>query len=207
MQAIKHFLRTLPLLLLLAACSGSGLKLEGTATLDLGKGDPKPVANAPVILLPNSPYTKQLEQKREGFTMGQTQISNLRNMLVEKKDSLKAAYVDSKYKNAAAKTKYEALTDTLAKLKKQSDAFKTEYITSVAKWLGKEAVAKTETDANGKFHFESLEPGKYILIGVYGVSKQTGLLIKTIDIKSSGEENLTVQNRDKIFYIDKSDEM
>ncbi|ACF14886.1 hypothetical protein Ctha_2437 [Chloroherpeton thalassium ATCC 35110] len=207
MNSFKIFFRMLPVLLILAGCAGSGLKIEGTARLDLGKGDPKPVANAPVVLLPSSPYTAQLEQKRNGFTMGQSEIAHLRNLLVEKQDSLKAAYVASNYQNAAVKTEYEALTDTLAQLKKESDAFKKEYITSVAKWLGQVAIAKAQTDENGKFHFESLEPGKYLLVGVYGISKQTGLLIKSIDISHSGEENLSIQNRDRIFYIDENDEM
>jgi len=208
MKTLNSFFRLVPLILLLATgCSDSGLKLEGSVALDFGKGNAKPIANSPVVLLPNTPYTAQLEQKREGFKMGQAQITTLRSSLVEMLDSLKVAYVNSNYKDEALKTKYESVTDTLALLKKQSQTFKKEYITSVAKWIGTVAVSKTETTANGKFQFESLEPGKYILASVYGVSKQTGLLFKSIEIKNSAQAALSIKDRDAVFYIDENEEM
>jgi hypothetical protein len=188
-----------------AGCSEKGFRLQGNASLDSGSGTPHPIANTPVILVPDSLVSAELSQRREGLSMLIATLSARRNQMVKQLDTLKAAYVASNYQDGTLKSHYSAVTDSLRALNDDVKKFKNEYIGSVAQWLSRRSAARTNTDAKGDFSFEAVKHDKYVLASVYGFSKQSGLLIKPVDVRTAEKVDLTILDRDQVFYIDDED--
>lgn len=193
------------LVLFAEGCSNKGVSLQGNATIAGAGGATHPVANAPVILVPDSLVIRELEQRRDGLSMLLTTVSAKRSNMTAELDSLKARYVASNYKDAQIKSQYEAITDSIRSLKDETKKFRAEYINSIAQWLSNRAVAKAQTDAKGNFSFEDVKPGKYVLASVYGVSNLVGLLVKPVEPTAATKVDLTIQDRDPVFYIDEDD--
>lgn len=201
----KHFaLFALILLLFTQGCSDKGVGLKGNASIATTTGS-APVANTPVILVPDSLVIHELEQRRDGLQMLLATVSTKRGQMVTELDTLKARYAASNYQDSLIKSHYEAITDSIHALKEETKKFKMEYIGSIAQWLSNRAVAKVQTDGKGDFSFENVKPGKYVVASVYGVSNLVGLLIKPVDLNTTGKADLTIQDRDAVFYIDEED--
>ncbi|NTW50020.1 MAG: hypothetical protein HGB19_09880 [Chlorobiales bacterium] len=201
----KHFaLFALILLLFTQGCSDKGVSLKGNASIATTTGI-APVANTPVILVPDSLVIHELEQRRDGLQMLLATVSTKRGQMVTELDTLKARYAASNYQDSLIKSHYEAITDSIHALKEETKKFKMEYIGSIAQWLSNRAVAKVQTDGKGDFSFENVKPGKYVVASVYGVSNLVGLLIKPVDLNTTGKADLTIQDRDAVFYIDEED--
>lgn len=203
----KQYLSLVVLLLVLftQGCSEKGLSLQGNASISAASGAGYPVANTPIILVPDSLVTLELQQRRDGFGMLVATVSAKRGRMVAELDSLKASFVASNYQDTLIKSQYEAITDSIRALKEETNKFRAEYIGSIAQWLSNRAVAKAETDGKGNFSFENVKPGKYVITSVYGVSNLVGMLIKPIELVESGKADLTIQDRDPVFYIDEDD--
>jgi|GEM_PF-1937481 len=190
------------ILLWFSGCSSDKLSVEGSASLELTNGVNEPLEKTPVILVDFAKSHERLAQRKEGLQMGLSELKTLRLNLSSKLDSLKSLYEASNYKDETIKQQYEAITDSIAALAKETKTYKLDYLKSIAKWLGSEASYKTEIKKNGTFEFNDVQPGKYFLVCVYEQSSQTGFLIKTISIEQSESVSMTVQDRDPILYFE-----
>ncbi len=189
----------------LAGCSPSGLELSGEVSLESKSAQKKPLPNAPVIMVNYEECFQRLNQRKAGMQMGLHELSNLRIKLSDQLDSLKAKYQAGNYKNQAIKQNYEAITDSIAALKKATKTYKLDYLKSIANWLGSLATQKGVTNTSGEFHFEGIEPGKYLLICVFEHPSQTGFLIKPLDMNQSRQAVLTIQDRDPQLFLQHND--
>lgn len=203
-------IKFIPLFFLILAlfaqgCSNKGVPVQGNASIAGAGGATHPVANTPVILIPDTSIIRELEQRRDGLSMLLITVSAKRSNMTAELDTLKARYVASNYKDEQIKSQYEAITDSIRALKEETKKFRAEYIHSIAQWLSNRAIAKAQTDAKGNFSFEDVKPGKYVLASVYGVSNLVGLLVKPVEPTAATKVDLTIQDRDPVFYIDEDD--
>ncbi len=183
-------------------CSSQSIKVSGEAKMESSSGQADPLKQAPVLLAKTSDIQQRLQQRKEGFQMGLRELIQLRLKLSDGLDSLKFRYQLSNYKDETIKKRYESITDTIAALKKETRAYKLEYLKSIAGWIGQNAIYSTKTNDKGEFELSEVLPGKYLLICVYEHPSQTGFLIKQLTITGSLSTSLGIQNRDPILFID-----
>ncbi len=177
----------------LAACSKEATTLEGTLTLGTGTINDPPLANHSVLLIPDSLVAKKLEQYREGYKQEVAKFKQANLAIGNLLDSLQTEFKKKGDKKIEAQ--YKAVADSGAQLKRQLEDYQGAIFISIVKELAKEAAADVKTDNQGKFKFQSLVEGKYILLTGYSVQKRSGLLVKSLELKP-GKNTTTVNYRD-----------
>lgn len=177
----------------LAACSKEATTLEGALTLGTGTINDPPLANHSVLLIPDSLVAKKLEQYREGYKQEVAKFKQANLAIGNLLDSLQTEFKKKGDKKIEAQ--YKAVADSGAQLKRQLEDYQGAIFISIVKELAKEAAADVKTDNQGKFKFQSLVEGKYILLTGYSVQKRSGLLVKSLDLKP-GKNTTTVNYRD-----------
>lgn len=177
----------------LAACSKEATTLEGALTLGTGTINDPPLANHSVLLIPDSLVAKKLEQYREGYKQEVAKFKQANLAIGNLLDSLQTEFKKKGDKKIEAQ--YKAVADSGAQLKRQLEDYQGAIFISIVKELAKEASADVKTDNQGKFKFQSLVEGKYILLTGYSVQKRSGLLVKSLDLKP-GKNTTTVNYRD-----------
>ncbi|MFN3345645.1 MAG: hypothetical protein ACK4XY_07980 [Chloroherpetonaceae bacterium] len=177
----------------LAACSKEATTLEGTLTLGTGTINDPPLANHSVLLIPDSLVAKKLEQYREGYKQEVAKFKQANLAIGSLLDSLQTEFKKKGDKKIEAQ--YKAVADSGAQLKRQLEDYQGAIFISIVKELTKEASADVKTDNQGKFKFQSLVEGKYILLTGYSVQKRSGLLVKSIELKQ-GKNTTTLNYRD-----------
>jgi hypothetical protein len=177
----------------LAACSKEATTLEGTLTLGTGTINDPPLANHSVLLIPDSLVVKKLEQYREGYKQEVAKFKQANLAIGSLLDSLQTEFKKKGDKKIEAQ--YKAVADSGAKLKRQLEDYQGAIFISIVKELAKEASADVKTDNQGKFKFQSLVEGKYILLTGYSVQKRSGLLVKSLELKP-GKNTTLVNYRD-----------
>ncbi len=177
----------------LAACSKEATTLEGTLTLGTGTINDPPLANHSVLLIPDSLVAKKLEQYREGYKQEVAKFKQANLAIGSLLDSLQTEFKKKGDKKIEAQ--YKAVADSGAQLKRQLEDYQGAIFVSIARELAKEASADVKTDNQGKFKFQSLVGGKYILLTGYTSQKRSGLLVKSIELKQ-GKNTTTLNYRD-----------
>ncbi len=180
-------------LLILAACSKEETTLEGTLTLGTGTINDPPLANHPVLLIPDSLVANKLEQYRIGYKQELEKLRNANLAIGNLLDSLQNVFKKTGDKKVEAY--YKTIADSGASLKKQLENYQAAIFISISRELAKDASADVKTDNQGKFKFKSLIEGKYILLTGYTAQKRSGLLVKPIEIKS-GKNTTELNYRD-----------
>lgn len=186
---MKNLLRLL-MLLSLAACSKETTTLEGTLTLGTGRINDAPLANHSILLIPDSLVAKPLEQYREGYKQEIERLKNANRAVGNLLDSLQIAFKKTGDKKVEAY--YKTIADSGAELKHQLEDYQAAVFISIARALTKQASADVKTDNQGKFAFQNLIEGKYVLLTGYHEKNQSGLLLKPIMVKSG--KNTAVMN-------------
>lgn len=187
------------LMLSFAACSQEGILLEGTLTLGSSGNSDKALLNHPVLLLADSVVSRELEQRREGYKQELARIAKTNKGIGALLDSLQTEF--KKKGDKKIEDRYKAVADSGAALKKDAEKSQRELFRSVASALAKKAIAGVNTDNSGKFKFEKLKAGKYILLTGYDSQKRSGLLIKPLDLKSKTVADLTYRDADPILNL------
>lgn len=177
----------------IAACSKEAVTLEGSLTLGTGMPNDPPLANHSVLLIPDSLVAKKLEQYREGYKQEVAKFKQANLAIGNMLDSLQTIF--KKTGDKKIEERYKAVADSGAQLKRQLEDYQGAIFVSIARELAKEASADVKTDNQGKFKFQSLVEGKYVLLTGYTSQKRSGLLVKSIEIKP-GKNATTFNYRD-----------
>lgn len=181
------------LALAFAACSKEAVTLEGSLTLGTGGLNDPPLANHPVLLIPDSLVAKELEQRREGYKQERAKIEAANLAIGALLDSLQGEF--KKKGDKKIEERYRAVADSGAQLKRQTDLKQGQLFVAIASELAKQASASAQTDNQGKFKFQSLVEGKYVLLTGYTSQKRSGLLVKSIALKP-GKNVVSLDFRD-----------
>lgn len=179
--------------LALAACSKEAITLEGTLTLGSGTINDPPLANHPVVLIPDSLVAKALEQYREGYKQEVAKFKQANLAVGNLLDSLQTVF--KKTGDKKIEERYKAVADSGANLKRRLEEYQGSIFISIVRELSKQASADVKTDNQGKFKFQSLIEGKYILLTGYSTQKRSGLLVKSLELKP-GKNTVTINYRD-----------
>ncbi len=181
------FSRTLVFTLLLGAlmvgCSKPPLSIEGTFKMSFTNTGEKEMTERPVLLLSDSAAAKGLEQWRNGYKAELDRISAIEMARKKIIDSLEQAFKKSGDKKIEAAV--IAHNDSLRLFYAESVKFKKEFLTALVQQVVKASIAKSVTDNQGKFKFENLSSGKYILMTLYSAPRQVGFIRKTVDLASA----------------------
>lgn len=208
---LRHalFLTLLSAGIFLTGCGKPALYVQGTLTMDN-----KPLANAPVLLVPDSTGSTALKNLRDGFkeelkTREAKQVS-----LRKAYDSLDLVRVSVKGKSEEATKEMSALLQTMEAQKKEDLNYKKGYAAFAVAQVVRYAVARVTTDAKGAYKVEQtelggkkedLKAGKYLLISAYDSKMQSGLLVRPVSLEKSTEANLDQQSLDPDFTITDTD--
>jgi hypothetical protein len=194
---MKNIIFCAVLALAFASCAQEGVTLEGALTLGSGGETDKMLLNHPVLLLSDSLVSRELAQRREGYKQELARVQAASKGIGSLLDSLQTAFKEKGDKKIEAR--YKAVADSGAALKKETEKSQRELFRSITAALAKKAVAGTNTDNTGKFKFEKLKPGTYILLTGYDAQKRSGLLLKQIELKSKMVVDLTYRDADAVL--------
>ncbi|MFQ3598440.1 MAG: hypothetical protein SNJ55_07965 [Chloroherpetonaceae bacterium] len=175
------------------ACSKEATTLEGTLTLGSGTINDPPLANHSVLLIPDSLVAKPLEQYREGYKQEVAKFKQANLAVGNLLDSLQTLF--KKKGDKKIEERYKAVADSGAELKRRLEDYQGAIFISIARELSKQASADVKTDNQGKFKFQSLIEGKYVLLTGYSAQKRSGLLVKSLELKP-GKNTTTFNYRD-----------
>ncbi len=177
----------------LCACSKEATTLEGTLTLGSGTINDPPLANHSVLLIPDSLVAKPLEQYREGYKQEVAKFKQANLGIGNLLDSLQTLF--KKKGDKKIEERYKAVADSGAELKRRLEDYQGAIFISIVRELSKQASADVKTDNQGKFKFQSLIEGKYVLLTGYSTQKRSGLLVKSLELKP-GKNTTTFNYRD-----------
>ncbi len=193
MLNLKKLSTVLALIVTLCACTKEATTLEGTLTLGSGTINDPPLVDHSVLLIPDSLVAQSLEQYREGYKQEIAKFKQSNLAIGNLLDSLQTLF--KKTNDKKIEERYKAVADSGAELKRQLENYQGTIFISIVRELSKQASASVKTDNKGKFKFQSLVEGKYVLLTGYSAQKRSGLLIKSLELKP-GKNVTTFDYRD-----------
>ncbi len=168
---------------LIFGCSKPPLSIEGSLKMSFTNTGEKEMTERPVLLLSDSAAAKGLEQWRNGYKAELDRISAIETARKKIIDSLEQAFKKSGDKKI--ETAIVAHNDSLRQFYAESVKFKKEFLTALVQQVVKASIAKSVTDNQGKFKFDNLKSGKYILMTLYTAPRQVGFIRQTLELASA----------------------